>query len=119
MSRGNENSQELGRKSSDTPRRKKSVWERACEMELTPDARARLSGTYWNNKQFRLERWIHGRLMFWMTMELLKHLNEMDDDKLLQAISDHEEPGASTLADFFFPGWQIRHYVRTGERIES
>jgi hypothetical protein len=99
---------------------RQNIMDRARELTPTPGARSRdLNGTYWNDKQFRLERWFGGRLVFWMAHELLRDIGKGSDDHIRRVIADTPEPGASTLADFFFPGWKINHYVRTGERIDS
>lgn len=91
-----------------------NLQERIKEISKLPDNPRDMSGNFWNEKQFRLERWLVGSQLCWITIDLLMHLNKLDEKHLKVAICSMDAATSLMCADFFFSGWQISMYLEKG-----
>jgi len=74
-------------------------------------------GDFFNEGQFRIEtRWAESLICF-VTVDLLLDMAQKSEEYRKKVIIDSNYYIGTLLANFFFSGWQINHYIRTGKRI--
>jgi len=72
-------------------------------------------GTFFNKCTNRLEKRSGEHLICFIDISSLNQLAMLDDERIKNVISKATGPLATMLADFFFSGWRLSYYIKTGD----
>ena len=91
---------------------KSEVYKRC--LEFSNGGKMPLRGVWFNQKQYRLEVVSYRPEQFWVSLDSLFQLGEMNDETRKGAIAFYLEPLRTMLLDFFYLGWDLNYYIKKG-----